>query len=213
MVFLAVMMKFCSAFSLSLLIAFSTSAGAELERPVSAPEAAGASVALPAARWDHRPKAEDWTSASLQALQTHGQPLVSLVPRDIETWCPAYPTAEAQDRRAFWVGFLSALSKYESTYRAEAVSSNGKWFGLLQISPATARGYGCVAGSGEALKTGSANLSCAIRIMATTVIRDGVVHGRDSKWRGVSADWGPMRSASKRASIAAWVRDQDYCAL
>ncbi|MEL7164168.1 MAG: hypothetical protein AAGL96_01755 [Pseudomonadota bacterium] len=48
--------------------------------------------------------------------------------------------------------------------------------------------------------------------MAVTVPRDGVIHRRDSTWRGVSADWGPMRSASKRADMAAWLRRQSYCA-
>ena len=167
----------------------------------------------PAARWDHVPQSAEWTDAALVALQTHGQPLVSLVPRDIESWCPAYPEQGQAGRSAFWVGFLSALSKYESTHRPAAVNPNGKWFGLLQISPATARGYGCVAGSGAALKDGPANLSCAIRILPTTVPRDGVVHARDNKWRGVSADWGPLRVPAKRESIKGWVRQQDYCAL
>ena len=87
----------------------------------------------------------------------------------------------------------------------------GRWYGLLQILPATAQGYECAAGTGEALKSGAANLSCAVRIMAYTVKRDGLIHGRDSKWRGVSADWGPMRNAAKRADMARWLKRQNYC--
>jgi len=134
-----------------------------------------------------------------------------MVPRDISAWCPAYSAAADADRRAFWVGFLSALAKHESTYKPAAVGGGGKWFGLVQISPATARGYDCNAGSGEALKNGAANLSCAVRIMAVTVPRDGVIYGRDGGWQGVSADWGPLRSSSKRADMATWLRKQPYC--
>lgn len=167
---------------------------------------------VPRTRWTHQPDHLLWNRAALSALKSHGKPLTDMVPRDIQTWCPSYPTAPDADRRAFWLGFMSALAKFESTYKPRAVGGGGKWYGLLQILPATARGYKCNVGTGEALKNGAANLSCAVRIMAVTVPRDGVVHAHDKKWRGVSADWGPMRSASKRADMANWLRRQPYCA-
>lgn len=111
------------------------------------------------------------------------------------------------------MGFLSALAKYESTWKPTAVGGGGRWYGLLQILPATARHYGCRARSGAALKDGSANLACAIRIMARTVTRDGVIHARKPRWSGVAADWGPMRSEAKRHEMAAWLRGQEYCQL
>ncbi len=167
---------------------------------------------MPEMRWSHMPDKEAWNTAALAALDTHGQPLVDMVPADIDRWCPAYAEGERIERQAFWVGFMSALAKHESTYKQTAVSSNGKWFGLLQISPATARGYDCKAGSGEALKDGASNLSCAIRIMAVTVPRDGVIEDYDGRWRGVAADWGPMRVGSKQRDIAAWLNNQPFCA-
>lgn len=167
---------------------------------------------VPRTRWTHQPNHMLWNRTALSALKTHGKPLIDMVPRDITNWCPKYPDANDADRRAFWLGFMSALAKFESTYKPKAVGGGGKWYGLLQILPATARGYKCNVGTGEALKSGAANLSCAVRIMAVTVPRDGVVHGRDNRWRGVSADWGPMRSTSKRADMANWLRKQPYCA-
>lgn len=164
---------------------------------------------LPSTRWEHKEGNAVWTRAALSALKGHGKPLVDLVPADIGNWCPAYPQAEAADRRAFWVGFLSALAKHESTYRATAVGGGGRWYGLLQILPGTARGYKCKVGTGRALKNGAANLSCAIRIMAVTVPRDGVIYGRGG--RGVAADWGPMRSKAKRRDMSGWLRQQRYC--
>ncbi|MDQ2095426.1 lytic transglycosylase [Rhodalgimonas zhirmunskyi] len=170
---------------------------------------------LPDMRWDHQKGSKLWTRGALAAMRDHGRPLTSMVPRDIQTWCPAYPTAGPDQRAAFWVGFMSALSKHESTYRPWAVGGGGLWYGLLQILPSTARLYDCRARTGEALKDGPANLSCAIRIMARTVPRDGVIHeytkAKKRRWRGVSADWGPMRSEKKRADMAHWLRAQDYC--
>ncbi|MEM1073981.1 MAG: transglycosylase SLT domain-containing protein [Pseudomonadota bacterium] len=166
---------------------------------------------FPAMRWSHVSGQSEWNAAALKALSEHGDALVNFVPADIATWCPAYETADRADREAFWVGFMSALSKHESTYRPTAVSPNGKWYGLLQISPATARGYKCRAGSGSALQNGGENLSCAIRIMSVTVPRDGVVDGYDGRWRGVAADWGPLRVKSKTADMRGWLKQQPFC--
>jgi len=168
---------------------------------------------VPVARWDGRQQGEEWSRAALAALLEHGRPLTRTVPRDVAQWCPGYKHAQEPERRAFWVGFLSALAKHESTWRPAAVGGGGRWYGLLQILPATARGYGCRARTGNALTDGAANLSCAIRIMAVTVPRDGVIQARTARWRGVAADWGPMRSDSKRREMATWLRQQDYCQL
>lgn len=167
---------------------------------------------VPRTRWQHMRGNAVWTRAALSALKDHGRPLVDLVPGDIADWCPAYPTKTEAERRAFWVGFMSALAKHESTYKPWAVGGGGLWYGLLQILPSTARGYRCRVGTGEDLKNGAANLSCAVRIMAHTVPRDGVIHGyRGRKGQGVTADWGPMHSAAKRRDMAGWLKRQTYC--
>lgn len=169
------------------------------------------SVHVPATRWHRRPEAALWTRAMLSALSGHAAPLVNEVPRDIAEWCPAYPDNPPRQRAAFWAGFASALAFHESTWNPRAVGGGGLWYGLLQILPATARHYDCRAGSGAALTRGSANLSCALRIMARTVPRDGAIALRDTRWRGVAADWGPMRSPRKRQDMANWLRAQSYC--
>lgn len=162
-------------------------------------------VVRPAMKWDFHPEAELWTAASLSALE--GSPLVAMVPDDIGDWCPAYPEAGVDQRALFWTGLLSALAEYESTWNPEVVGA-GRYFGLVQISPATARFYGCAATSGEALLDGPANLQCALTIWSVTVPRDGVVSaGRG----GVAADWGPMTVASRRAAMQEWTAGQSYC--
>ena len=163
---------------------------------------------LPDMGWSHRSEGDRWSRAALTALRSHASVLPRTVPKDIGDWCPAYATNDTGAREAFWIGLLSALAKHESTYRPAAVGGGGKWYGLTQILPSTARLYGCQARSGAALKDGASNLSCAVRIMNKTVARDGVVsHGM----RGVAADWGPFHSSKKRNDMIAWVREQPYC--
>jgi len=163
---------------------------------------------MPAAGWDARPEAQRWTGAALVALDTFAAPLVETVPADIGVYCPNYTAASDAERKAFWVAFVSALAKHESTWRPDASGGGGQWHGLLQISPGTARGYGCKATTAEGLKSGAANLSCGLRIMAVTVPRDGVV---SAGGRGVAADWGPFHQAAKRADIQAFTRSQPAC--
>ena len=164
--------------------------------------------ALPDLRWDHVDGSARWTRAALKALDRHGAALLDTVPSDIGEWCPAYPEADRWARKAFWAGLLSTLSKHESTYRPAAVGGGGLWYGLVQILPATARGYRCDAKTGEALKDGALNMSCAIRILNVTVPRDGVVA---DGMRGVAADWGPFHSSRKREDMRRWLSAQPYC--
>ncbi|ARO14797.1 hypothetical protein BVG79_01451 [Ketogulonicigenium robustum] len=160
-------------------------------------------------QWDHRAEAPQWTEATLDALRTEGAPLLSEVPSDISTWCPGYATASEDDRAAFWAGLFSALARHESTWNPQAVGGGGRWFGLVQIAPATAQGHGCDAKSGTALQDGTSNLECAVRIATSAVTRDGVVAtGRG----GLAADWGPFTNPEKRAQMARWVSAQPYCA-
>lgn len=166
---------------------------------------------LPRTRWEHKAGSDLWTRAALSALMTHGAAIEDVIPRDIDTWCPAYAQNSPELRRAFWVGMMSALSKHESTYNPRAVGGPNLWYGLLQIYPDTARRYGCFARTGEALKNPTDNLSCAVRIMAVTIPRDRAVALHDGRWRGVAADWGPMVSAAKRREMSAWTRAQNYC--
>lgn len=165
--------------------------------------------APPVMRWDHRPEAMHWTKAAMNAVAEKDDVLAERVPADIATWCPGYAKASLEERRAFWVGVLSAVSKHESGWNPKAAGGGGRYMGLMQISPRTARDQGCEAQSAGALKDGSANLACAVEILADDVGRDGVVAGPGN--RGVGRDWMPFRKADKRADMAAWTRVQEWC--
>ena len=172
------------------------------------PEPTPAALGPVKVRWDSEERSTRWTRAAMAALDRHGAPLVSLVPGDIRQYCPGYTEATDRQRKAFWVNLIASLSFHESTWRPDVSGGEGRWHGLLQISPATARGYGCIAGDAEALKDGALNLSCGIRIMAETVPRDGVI-SRDMD--GIAADWGPFHQERKRNDIKAYTQSLPYC--
>lgn len=174
---------------------------------------AGADVSrsIPVMAWDHRPEAAEWTRATLAAIQNHGAGLLQTVPTDIDQYCPGYVSAEDNERAAFWAGMLSALAKHESTWRPEASGGGGRWIGLTQIDPRTARAFGCQATTAKALKDGAANLSCAVRIASKQVGRDRLIVTDGKNWRGLARDWAPFRNAEKRQEMANWTSRQTYC--
>ncbi|MBU2963424.1 transglycosylase SLT domain-containing protein [Citreicella sp. C3M06] len=204
---LAALLMAGTAFADPAPLAATTSVHAVSESP--RPQARRIEYKLPEARWGNSGNRKQWSIAALSALRGPAERLPEIVPEDIASWCPAYPGAGRQDREAFWVGLVSALARHESTYRPTAVGGGGRWYGLLQILPATARSYDCQARSGDALKDPRLNLACGLRIMARTVARDGVV---SRNMRGVAADWGPFHSRKKREDMMAWTRAQPYCA-
>lgn len=173
--------------------------------------ASHASEEVAVMRWAHVDGHQAWETAAFAALDSHAAVLPTLVPEDIDSWCPGYADNDLEERRQFWVGLMSALARHESTWSPDVVGGGGRWFGLVQISPATARHYGCQATSGAALLDGAANTSCALRIWAATVPRDMRVADGN---RGVAADWGPMHSSQshKRDDIRDWVGAQPFCA-
>ena len=172
-------------------------------------EAKAKKVTLPAMRWDAAPGASDWTQNALLQVAEHDAELTHTVPADIDAYCPGYASASKDERRAFWVGIMSATAKYESGFNQAAIGGKGRYVGLMQISVPTAQHYGCDANSTAELKDGAANLSCAVDIIAPHVAADGMVAGKGN--RGIARDWGPWSSAKNRAAMAAWTRSQSYC--
>ncbi|MGP9790768.1 lytic transglycosylase [Roseinatronobacter sp. NSM] len=171
-------------------------------------QSAGAEIVT---RWDHRPEATLWTAAKFDALDHEGRALVETVPDDIDTFCPGYESADADGRKAFWTALFSGLAGYESTWRPDAAGAGGRYRGLLQIWPTSARFYGCDLSHPNGLYDGATNLRCAARIAAQAVERDQVVAGSPGRWGGVAKDWPPLRDASKRNDIAGFTRTLPAC--
>ena len=163
----------------------------------------------PSMRWDSHPEAAAWTVNTLMAVAEEDQALATRVPADIATWCPGYTEASLMERRAFWVGLISAVGKYESSYNPRAAGGGGRYIGVMQISPRSAANYGCDATSAAALKDGKANLACAVEMVAHHVEKDGVAVGNGRQ--GIGRDWMPFRKANLRSDMANWVKSQSYC--
>ena len=172
-------------------------------------EATASSMSAPPMRWDTHPEAAAWTVNTLVAVAQEDDALASRVPADIARWCPGYADGTITERRAFWAGLISAVGKYESSYNPRAAGGGGRYIGIMQISPRSAANYGCDATSASALKDGSANLACAVEMVAHHVEKDGVAVG-DGR-QGIGRDWMPFRKAYLRAEMEAWVKSQSYC--
>ncbi len=159
-----------------------------------------------AARWDHHPEALGWTAAVQGALyEEFGQALLTLRPADIDAFCPGWDRADRAGRAAFWVAVLSEIARIESGLAPTARGANGRYRGLLQISPATARAHGCAV---DALYEGESNLACGVRLAARAVVRDGVLaEGR----RGLAAEWPPLANPGRRAALADYTRTLPMC--
>ena len=159
--------------------------------------------------WDRSPQGAGWTGATLAMVARYDSVLAGAVPGDIKAWCPGYAKNGLAERRAFWAGLLSALAKMESGWNPAAAGGGGRYIGLLQISPQTARANGCEARSAATLKDGAANLACGVRIMARQVGQDRVVAGNGR--RGLGRDWGPFNKPSARAGMVGSTSRQSYC--
>lgn len=178
-------------------------------------------TALPVAQWDSRPAGRDWTRFALGGVDSLAQALLATVPSDVGAYCPRYAQANPADRRAFWVGLMSALARFESDFDPSVEFTEPNIFdvqgnrvvsrGLLQISRESANGYGCGITNELQLHDPATNLTCAVRIMNRLVARDGVIASTASPWRGMAAYWRPFRGPDRRAAIQQWTSAQTYC--
>ena len=178
---------------------------------VTSSRPAARDTTIPRARWERRSGGNLWTRVAMSAVMTHGAPLLDVVPRDISEWCPAYPEQDAEKRAMFWTALISTVTRYESTFNPRAVGGGGLWFGLMQIYPQTADFRKCRVRTGEGLKHAPSNLNCAIRIMATTVPRDTAISLKENRWKGVAADWGPIRNDWMRRDMQRYTKRQTFC--
>ena len=194
------------------------SSASALSVPTNAPSAP---TALPPARWDNRPAGREWTSFALGGLDAHAQGLLATVPSDIGAYCPRYAEANPTDRRAFWVGLMSTLARFESNFDPTVTFTEPGVFdaqgnrvisrGLLQISQESANGYGCGIEDAQQLHDPATNLACAARIMNRLVTRDGVIGTISSPWRGMAAYWSPFRRPDRRGDMQQWTSEQTFC--
>ena len=211
----------------------STSGSQPVSTPVSGPVPGPPVVE---ADWDGQLDGATWTALALEALVDIGDPLVSAEPSDIAEFCPRYADLDADGRRAFWVGVLSAMSRFESNFDPEAsfdepahcpteacrismTTADGRPVvsrGLLQLSQESANGYrGCPVPPADELRLHEPglNLRCSVAIMSRWVPADGVISADDGGWRGGARYWSVLRPNDRRtlAQIQAFTRTSALC--
>lgn len=163
--------------------------------------------------WAHMPKADEWTALAVAAIDDIGGPMMSTVPSDIDAFCPAYEGLDEAGRKAFWVGLLSGMARFESGFdpsvsfdeRAHcptcewALTRDGRNVvsrGLLQLSQESANAYrGCAVpiADEESLHEPALNLRCGVAIINRLVSRDGVISAKQGQWKGGAAYWSVLR--------------------
>ena len=159
------------------------------------------------AAWAKKNTDGSWTAATEAAVAN--SELSSVVPADIEKFCPAYTNRSAEERRIFWVGLLSILARPESNFKpetkytesfADAQGNKDGSRGLLQISieSANQKKYSCVIKKAEDLHDPSVNLACGVKILDAWVKTDKVIatYGTGAP-RGGGRYWSTLRESKK----------------
>lgn len=179
-------------------------------------------ASLDYAAWATKNQDGSWTRAAESAVAS--SPLIRLNPADITQFCPNYPKLAKHERRKFWVGLLSAMSKPESNFKPEATYRerfrDGKGRpvvsrGLLQISieSANQKRYDCDIRHPALLHDPVINLACGVRILSKWVTTDGVIASRSPlQHQGGGRYWSTLRAQNgKISAIAEFTRALPFC--
>jgi hypothetical protein len=179
-------------------------------------------ASLDYAAWAQKNRDGSWTRAAETAVAN--SPLYRLNPTDITQFCPSYPKLPKQERRKFWVGLLSAMSKPESNFKPEAAyrerfyDRQGRRVisrGLLQISieSANQKRYNCDIRHPTLLHDPVINLACGVRILSKWVSTDGVIASRSTEQhQGGGRYWSTLRAHNGKVdAIAEFTRGLPFC--
>ncbi len=188
-----------------------------------APVASLAAQAHDYAAWSKKNLDGSWTRTTETAVAASSLP--SAVPRDIIRFCPAYKHLPRKKRIRFWVGLLSSMAEFESTFDPEAAARGpskdvfrrrGVNRGLLQISKESANqpSYSCDIENAKHLHDPAINLPCAVKILSTWVSADHVIasYKGNKKTRGGGRYWAVLQEKNGRLpAISGFTRNLPFC--
>ncbi|NDD90654.1 hypothetical protein EBZ37_00995 [bacterium] len=172
------------------------------------------------ARWE-RPNGSkvEWSDYAFNEIRRQGDVLTKTTPRDIDEFCPGYPSLREDEKREFWVYFISTITELESSHRPALFyqesfrDSSGQLVvsrGLLQMSFLSANAYGCGFSTSADLHDPFQNLSCGIKILSHWIGRDGRITGKGPRgWMGGGRYWSVLRTDKKLSQIQGWTNA--YC--
>ena len=169
--------------------------------------------------WDWRKENPAFYLIADDLMSVHGQDLLTVVPKDIDNYCPEYRELNSKQRQLFWVMLLSAIARHESShnpdcfYQEQIRNKYGERVvsrGLLQISYLSSQRYLPSINRDQDLHVVHTNLLCGIEILKTWVIEDGLISEKKrGKWYGAARYWSVLRS-HKHAEIQGWLKSVEY---
>lgn len=173
--------------------------------------------------WDHKNTTyRHWTRNAIMAVKSLGHNILTVIPKDIDNYCPKYKDLEMSARVHFWAYLLSVMAKKESNFKPESTykenfkDRKGSYItsrGLLQISIESGLGYKCPFKTEQDIHDPAKNLKCGVMILDRWVKQDKVIAGKVSnEWRGGSRYWAVLRKGSSHEYIKK-VMKTEFCSL
>lgn len=168
----------------------------------------------------------DLTRITLHELNFLPDQFYAKVPRDVRDWCPAFRQQTLQGRKAFYLGLISGIARYETDFRANVkyLEASGHYSrGLLQLGQLALsyypQEYRCDAsGDPRQLHDLQENISCGVMLISHWVNRDGYIAAPgnrgdgDARYFGAARYWSTLRDVGRgRDDIRAFTRRLPVC--
>lgn len=167
----------------------------------------------------------DLTRMTLRELDRLDQSFFDIVPRDAHEWCPAFARQSNEGRKAFYLGFISGIARFETDFRAHVkyLEAGGHYSrGLLQLGQLALSYYPdsrCdVSGDPRQLHDLQENLSCGAMLVEYWVRRDnyiasdGNVGDADGRYFGAARYWSTLRAGRRgHDEIKEFTRNLPVC--
>ena len=168
---------------------------------------------------------EDLTRITLHELNQLDDSFYALVPKDTRFWCPAFARQSLEGRKAFYLGLMSGIARYETDFRAHVkyLEAGGHYSrGLLQLGQLALSYYpeGRCDASGDPrqLHDLQENLSCGVMLVQHWVSRDGYIASdgnigeADARYFGAARYWSTLREGRRgHDAIAEFTRSLPVC--
>jgi hypothetical protein len=166
------------------------------------------------ATWDTHKDSAGWTQATIAAIRAEGQNLLSSPIGDIDLYCPPYPQFSDEEKIAFWLELVSAISQQESglnpinkLVRTNLIDPQTGQHpvaqGLMQLSFETGKMYKCDFTTANDLNDPIKNLWCGVKILDTWIGHDHVISEdpletvdkkKEKVWLGGARYWQTLRT-------------------
>lgn len=161
--------------------------------------------------WDTDPGRVAW---STQLLSSVAESLAQLEKGNPEGFISGYNALSSDLKPKFWAELLIGIAKFESSWNPKEIFHEPPPLsiasvGLLQLSYQDQTTYNLepISEAAKSLEDPLVNLRCAVKILETLLVRDGVLASSiNGKYRGATRYWSVIRAGHKVDQIVALTR-------